>query len=232
MVVLQVGACGCGFFLAEACQRVFDPILLSCAKKSGVEPPRRSCGESCCAAAQLNKRAAALLKILGVSTICTDEKRKCLRLRRHSLAVLRLRWISVRLQRSDCRAANLWCRPPRRSLSSARASAVRVRRMRDAPLKGSPCGKGPIPPIRGEMSRRDKEGRDAGAVRRLRGLSAGRPTQSVILTACCTIPQSASLPSSLYTKEPLVVRCIIPLCLKRRGLRGRAREVGQRIPRS
>ena len=142
MVVLQVGACGCGFFLAEACQRVFDPILLSCAKKSGVEPPRRSCGESCCAAAQPNKRAAALLKILGVSTICTDEKRKCLRLRRHSLAVLRLRWISVRLQRSDCRAANLWCRPPRRSLSSARASAVRVRWKPDAPSKGSPCGKG------------------------------------------------------------------------------------------
>ena len=150
MVVLQVGACGCGFFLAEACQRVFDPILLSCAKKSGVEPPRRSCGESCCAAAQLNKRAAALLKTLGFSTICTDEKRECLRLRRHSLSGLQLRSILFRLQRSRCRAANLWCRPPRRSLSSARASAVRVRRMRDAPLNGSPCGKGPIPPIRGK----------------------------------------------------------------------------------
>ena len=30
--------------LAETCQTAFfDPILLSCAKKSGVEPPRRSC---------------------------------------------------------------------------------------------------------------------------------------------------------------------------------------------
>ena len=106
MVVLQVGACGCGFFLAEACQRVFDPILLSCAKKSGVEPPRRSCGESCCAAAQLNKRAAALLKSLGFSTICAEKNRECLRLRRHSLSVLQLRRILFSLQRSDCRAAS------------------------------------------------------------------------------------------------------------------------------
>ena len=63
---LPCAAASAVVFLVEATRGSFlDPILLSCAKKSGVEPPRRNCGESCCAAAQLNKRAAALLKSLG-----------------------------------------------------------------------------------------------------------------------------------------------------------------------
>ena len=37
-------AAGASLVLAETCQLVlFDPTLLSCAKKRGVEPPRRSC---------------------------------------------------------------------------------------------------------------------------------------------------------------------------------------------
>ena len=52
--------------LAETCQTAFfDPILLSCAKKSGVEPPRRSCLGAAALRRSSNKRAAALLKSWG-----------------------------------------------------------------------------------------------------------------------------------------------------------------------
>ena len=53
--------------LAETCQTVLflDPILLSCAKKSGVEPPRRNC-ESCCTAVQLQQKGRGPFEILGV----------------------------------------------------------------------------------------------------------------------------------------------------------------------
>ena len=42
--MLPCVAAGASLVLAETCQLVlFDPTLLSCAKKRGVEPPRRSC---------------------------------------------------------------------------------------------------------------------------------------------------------------------------------------------
>ena len=69
-------------------------------------------------------------------------------------------------------------------------------------LSRLPLRQGADSPYQGEMSRRDKEGRDAGAVRRLRGLSAGRRTQSVCFTAHCTIPQSASL-TAPFTQRSL-----------------------------
>ncbi len=130
------------FFLVEAARLPFSTPRFLAAQRSAVSSRREEVAGVAARLAQRNKRAAALLKTLGFSIKSAVKNRECLRLRRHSLSVLRLRWISVRLQRSDCRAANLWCRPPRRSLSSARASAVRVRWKPDAPSKGSPCGKG------------------------------------------------------------------------------------------
>ena len=42
--MLPCVAAGASLVLAETCQLVlFDPTLLSCAKKRGVEPPRRNC---------------------------------------------------------------------------------------------------------------------------------------------------------------------------------------------
>ena len=130
------------FFLVEATRLPFSTPFFLAAQRRTVSSRQEEVAGDCCAAAQRNKRAAALLKSWEFSTVCAEKKRECSRLREHSLSGLQLRSILFRFQRSRCRAANLWCRPPRRSLSSARASAVRVRRMTYALLKGSPCGKG------------------------------------------------------------------------------------------
>ena len=65
-MVLPSAAASAGVFLVEATSWPFlDPILLSCAKKSGVEPPRRICEELLrCGAAQ--QKGCDPFEILGV----------------------------------------------------------------------------------------------------------------------------------------------------------------------
>ena len=139
-------------FLAEACQRVFDPTLLSCAKKRRVEPPGRSCLGVAARLAQLNKRAAALLKSSEFSIRSANKIRECLQLRRHSLAVMRLRWFLIRLQRSCCRAANVESLAVTRHFCSAKVL-----------VRGRWCVKMPSP--RGRQGRENRTGKVSGAVK-------------------------------------------------------------------
>ena len=75
------------FFLVEATRLPFSTPRFLAAQRSAVSSRREEVAGVAARLAQPNKRTAALLKTLGFSTICTDEKRECLRLRRHSLAV-------------------------------------------------------------------------------------------------------------------------------------------------
>ena len=60
-----------------------DPILLSCAKKSGVEPPRRNCGGLLrCSAAQQKGRGP--FEILGGLGLQCSRSRECSRVSEHS----------------------------------------------------------------------------------------------------------------------------------------------------
>ena len=100
---------------------------------------REEVAGDCCAAAQLNKRAAALLKTLGFSIKSAVKNRECLRLRRHSLSVLLLRWILIRLQRSSCRAANVESLAVTRHFCSAKVLVRGLRRC-EASLAAPPQG--------------------------------------------------------------------------------------------
>ena len=72
--------------------------------------------------------AAAPQTPFGFSIIGAEKIRECLRLRRHSLSVLRLRRILFRLQRSSCRAANFRSFAVTRHFCSAKVLVRGLRR--------------------------------------------------------------------------------------------------------
>ena len=98
--------CGPGEVLAETCQLVlFDPTLLICEKKRGVEPPRRSCFLRWRVNTQGSADPCAIPWVLGMRCLTTGASFYgfC----QHSLSGLQLQSGMQYVQRSDCRAANL-----------------------------------------------------------------------------------------------------------------------------
>ena len=112
--------------LAETCQLVlFDPTLLSCAKKRGVEPPRRSCFLRWRVNTQGSADPCAIPWVLGMQCL-TNEIIFC-GFRKHSLSGLQLQSGMQYVQRSDCRAANLQSFAAARHFCSAKILAGGLR---------------------------------------------------------------------------------------------------------
>ena len=98
--------CGPGEVLAETCQLVlFDPTLLICEKKRGVEPPRRSCFLRWRVNTQGSADPCAIPWVLGMRCLTTGASFYgfC----QHSRSGLQLQTGLQFVQRSDCRAADL-----------------------------------------------------------------------------------------------------------------------------
>ena len=92
--------------LAETCQLVlFDPTLLSCAKKRRVEPPRRNCYFTL--ARKYTRVRGPLCDPRGSSFILPHRSSIFYGFCQHSLSGLQLQTSLQFVQRSDCRAANL-----------------------------------------------------------------------------------------------------------------------------
>ena len=97
---------GPGEVLAETCQLVlFDPTLLSCAKKRGVEPPRRSCFR--CAYRATEQKGCDPFDIPGVLISNCYPVGRFYGFSKHSRSGLQLQTGLQLIQRSACRAAYL-----------------------------------------------------------------------------------------------------------------------------
>ena len=83
----------------------FDPTLLICAKKRGVEPPRRSCFR--CAYRATEQKGCDPFDIPGVLISNCYPVERFYGFRQHSRSGLQLQTSLQLVQRSDCRAANL-----------------------------------------------------------------------------------------------------------------------------
>ena len=83
----------------------FDPTLLSCAKKRGVEPPRRSCFR--CAYRATEQKGCDPFDIPGVLISNCYPVERFYGFRQHSRSGLQLQTSLQLVQRSTCRAASL-----------------------------------------------------------------------------------------------------------------------------
>ena len=104
--MLPCVAAGASLVLAETCQLVlFDPTLLSCAKKRGVEPPRRNCYFTL--ARKYTRVCGPLCDPMGSSQVVLTLSGSPTVFYWYSLSGLQLQPGLQLIQRSDCRAANL-----------------------------------------------------------------------------------------------------------------------------
>ena len=111
--------------LAETCQLVlFDPTLLSCAKKRGVEPPRRSCFR--CAYRATEQKGRDPFDIPGVLISNCYLIKRFYGFRQHSRSGLQLQTSLQLVQRSTCRAANMAVPTAARHFCSAKILAGRA----------------------------------------------------------------------------------------------------------
>ena len=129
----------------------FDPTLLSCAKKRGVEPPRRSCFR--CAYRATEQKGCDPFDIPGVLISNCYPVERFYGFRQHSRSGLQLQTSLQLVQRSTCRAANMAVPTAARHFCSAKilapSRASQVCRTPDQqPLKSTnqrPTGKLPAP---------------------------------------------------------------------------------------
>ena len=113
---------GTSVILAETCQLVlFDPTLLSCAKKRGVEPPRRNCYFTL--ARKYTRVCGPLCDPRGAIFILPHRSSVFYGFCQHSLSGLQLQTGLQLVQRSDCRAANLQSFAAARHFCSAKILA-------------------------------------------------------------------------------------------------------------
>ena len=113
---------GPGEVLAETCQLVlFDPTLLSCAKKRGVEPPRRSCFR--CAYRATEQKGCDPFDIPGVLISNCYPVERFYGFRQHSRSGLQLQTSLQLVQRSTCRAVNMAVPTAARHFCSAKILA-------------------------------------------------------------------------------------------------------------
>ena len=104
--ILPCVAAGARIKLAVPCQPGgFDPTLLSCAKKRGVEPPRRSCFR--CAYRATEQKGCDPFDIPGVLISNCYPAERFYGFRQHSRSGLQLQTSLQLVQRSTCRAANM-----------------------------------------------------------------------------------------------------------------------------
>ena len=143
---------GPGEVLAETCQLIlFDPTLLSCAKKRGVEPPRRNCFR--CAYRATEQKGCDPFDIPGVLISNCYPVERFYGFRQHSRSGLQLQTSLQLVQRSTCRAANMAVPTAARHFCSAKILAAsrvsQVCRTSDRqPLKSTkqlPAGKMSVP---------------------------------------------------------------------------------------
>ena len=99
----------------------FDPTLLSCAKKRGVEPPRRSCFR--CAYRATEQKGCDPFDIPGVLISNCYPVERFYGFRQHSRSGLQLQTSLQLVQRSTCRAANLQSFAAARHFCSAKILA-------------------------------------------------------------------------------------------------------------
>ena len=112
--------------LAETFQLVlFDPTLLSCAKKRGVEPPRRNCYFTL--ARKYTRVRGPLCDPRGSSFILPRRSSVFYGFCQHSLSGLQLHSSLQDIQRPDCRAANLQSFAAARHFCSAKILAGGLR---------------------------------------------------------------------------------------------------------
>ena len=113
-------------FLAAPCQLVlFDPTLLSCAKKRGVEPPRRNCFRCACRATE--QKGCAPFDIPGVLISNCYPVERFYGFSKHSRSGLQLQTGMQLIQRSSCRAADLAVFAAARHFCSAKILAGGLR---------------------------------------------------------------------------------------------------------
>ena len=113
---------GTSVILAETCQLVlFDPTLLSCAKRRGVEPPRRNCYFTL--ARKYTRVCGPLCDPRGAIFILPHRSSVFYGFCQHSLSGLQLQTGLQLVQRSDCRAANLQSFAAARHFCSAKILA-------------------------------------------------------------------------------------------------------------
>ena len=103
----------------------FDPTLLSCAKKRGVEPPRRNCYFTL--ARKYTRVRGPLCDPRGSSFILPHRSSVFYGFCQHSLFGLQLQSGMQYVQRSDCRAANLQSFAAARHFCSAKILAGGLR---------------------------------------------------------------------------------------------------------
>ena len=129
----------------------FDPTLLSCAKKRGVEPPRRNCFRCACRATE--QKGCDPFDIPGVLISNCYPVERFYGFRQHSRSGLQLQTSLQLVQRSTCRAANMAVPTAARHFCSAKILAPsrvsQVCRTPDQqPLKSTkqlPAGKMSVP---------------------------------------------------------------------------------------
>ena len=105
--------------------RGFDPTLLSCAKKRGVEPPRRNCYFTL--ARKYTRVCGPLCDPRGASFILPHRSSVFYGFCQHSLSGLQLHSSLQDIQRPDCRAANLQSFAAARHFCSAKILAGGLR---------------------------------------------------------------------------------------------------------
>ena len=110
------------FQLAVPCQPGrFDPTLLICEKKRGVEPLRRSC--FCCAYRATEQKGCDPFDIPGVLISNCYPVERFYGFRQHSRSGLQLQTSLQLVQRSTCRAANMAVPTAARHFCSAKILA-------------------------------------------------------------------------------------------------------------
>ena len=119
-------AAGARIKLAVPCQPDgFDPTLLSCAKKRGVEPPRRSCFR--CAYRATEQKGCDPFDIPGVLISNCYPVERFYGFRQHSRSGLQLQTSLQLVQRSTCRAVNMAVPTAARHFCSAKMPCGRLR---------------------------------------------------------------------------------------------------------
>ena len=102
----------------------FDPTLLICEKKRGVEPPRRNC--CCCACRATEQKGCDPFDIPGVLISNCYPVERFYGFRQHSRSGLQLQTSLQLVQRSTCRAANMAVPTAARHFCSAKILAGRA----------------------------------------------------------------------------------------------------------
>ena len=103
----------------------FDPTLLICDKKRGVEPPRRNC--CCCACRATEQKGCDPFDIPGVLISNCYPVERFYGFRQHSRSGLQLQTSLQLVQRSTCRAANMAVPTAARHFCSAKILAGELR---------------------------------------------------------------------------------------------------------